>query len=187
MPVRTPRLHPALQEFPRDEPREGFTAVGRVLKPHGTRGEVRVRPFTPDAPNLQAGKRVYLDGEARQVLRARYDKETWILELEGLTTRAEVEGARGRLLETPDADVQRDDADSYFLHELVGLRVVTADGRELGRVVEVMQPGANDVYVVRGEAGEVLIPAIGEVVQAIDLPVGIMTITPLPGLLDEPE
>jgi len=62
--------------------------------------------------------------------------------------------------------------------------VRTATGEDLGELVEVMQPGANDVYVVRGPRGEILVPAIGEVVTSIDLPAGIMVITPLAGMLD---
>lgn len=141
--------------------------------------------FAPGAPNLQEGRLVYLGGQARRVVRAREDRGAWILKLEGLTDRTAAEGLRGVLIEAPDADVQRADAESYFLHELVGLRVVTTGGLELGRITEVLQPGANDVYVVRGETGEVLVPAIGEVVSGIDLEAGVMTITPLVGMLDE--
>lgn len=85
----------------------------------------------------------------------------------------------------PDGDVLRDDDDSYFLHELIGLRVLTVDGEDLGELTEVLQPGGNDVYVVTGNGREVLIPAIGPVVQSIDLAAKRVTITPLPGLLDE--
>ncbi|GIW19226.1 MAG: hypothetical protein KatS3mg064_2383 [Tepidiforma sp.] len=63
--------------------------------------------------------------------------------------------------------------------------MVTAAGEALGTLVEVLQPGANDVYVVHGARGEILVPAIGQVVQSIDLAAGRMVITPLPGMLDE--
>ena len=165
-----------------DEPRPGYTAVGRVLRPHALHGEVRVHPFAPGAPNLQVGRLVFIGGQRRRVVRARPDRGAWILEIEGFGDRNAAERARGMLLEAPDADVARDDDESYFLHEIIGLRVVTESGIELGRVVEVLQSGAADVYVIRGERGETLIPAIGEVVRKIDLPVGVMTITPMTGL-----
>lgn len=167
------------------EPRPGYTAVGRILRPHALRGEVRVQPFAPDAPNIQAGRQVFIAGRRHRVVRARADRGAWILEVAGISDRTAAERLRGILLETPDAEVRRDDDESFFLHEIVGLRVVTDTGRELGTVVEVLQSGAADVYVIRGEKGEVLIPAIAEVVQKIDLPVGVMTITPISGLLDE--
>jgi 16S rRNA processing protein RimM len=65
------------------------------------------------------------------------------------------------------------------------LRVVTTDGEVLGKVVEVLQPGANDVYVVEGERGELLVPATAEVIERIDVSGGEISITPLAGMLDE--
>lgn len=166
------------------EPREGHTAVGRVIRAHGLTGELRVYAFAAEAPNLQPGGQVWVAGVPLRVLRLRPTGDAWILESDRIRSRTMAEAFREHLVEVPDEDVKRASADSYFLYELIGLRVVTADGEELGEVVEVMQPGANDVYVVRGPRGDVLIPAIADVVAEIDLPVGVMTITPLPGLLD---
>jgi len=166
------------------EPREGFTAVGRVLRPHALRGEVRVEAFSPTARNIQRGRPVYLDGVRRIVLEARNDRGAWILRLGGLTDRNAVESLRGKLLETPDSEVLRDDDESYFIHELIGLRVSTTQGEELGSIVEVTPTGSNDVWVVRGERGDVLVPAIGDVVVSIDISAGQAFITPLVGMLD---
>ena len=141
--------------------------------------------YSPTARNLQRGRPVYLAGVRRVIERARADQDQWILKLNGLSHRNDVEPLRGELLEAADNDVLRDDEDSYFVHELIGLRVVTADGRELGRVTEVLQSGGNDVYVVKGDAGETLIPAVGQVIEAIDVSGGFISITPLPGMLDE--
>ena len=119
------------------------------------------------------------------VLRARLDRDAWILKLEGLEDREQIEALRGELLETPDAEVIRDDDESFFVHELIGLRVVTVDGREVGVVDEVVQAGAADVYVVKAGDGEVLLPAIAEVIASISLRDGTIVITPLAGLLDD--
>ena len=167
------------------EPEPGFTGLGWVVRAHSLKGEIRVLAFSPGAPHLQVGCSVYLAGVRHKVLRAREDRGQWILQLAGLTTRTEAESLRAQLIQARDEDVVRSDEESYFLHELIGLRVVTGDGRELGTISEVLQPGANDVYVVKGDGKEVLIPAIAEVVAKIDLPGGVMIITPLPGLLDE--
>ncbi len=155
-----------------------------MQRPHGTGGELRATPFAEGAPNLQRGRTVHLQGIPRRVLRARPSRGVWILQLTGFSNRDEVEVLRGELLEALDGQVAREEG-AYFVHELVGMRVVTVDGRELGELTEVLQTGANDVYVVKGPAGEVLIPAIPEVVTAIDLPVSVMHITLMPGLLDE--
>ncbi len=167
------------------EPRPGYTAVARVLRPHALTGELRVEVFSPTARNIQRGRPVYIRGIRRIVQRARPDRDHWIIKLSGLDTRTDVEDFHGELVEALDADVLRDDNESYFVHELIGLTVLTAEGEELGTLVEVLQPGANDVYVVHGPRGELLIPAIAQVVQAIDLPAQRMVITPLPGMLDE--
>lgn len=175
-PVTTPR-----------EPREGYTAVGRILRPHALAGELRVAAFSPTARNLQRGRPVFLSGVRRVIMRARLDREAWILKLEGLSGRDEVESLRGEILEVPDREVIRDDDESYFVHEIVGLRVETVDGRELGTVRDVIQTGANDVYVVGGPGGEVLVPAISEVIETIDISGAVIRITPLVGMLDETE
>ena len=142
--------------------------------------------FSASAANLQRDRAVYLAGVRRTIQRVREDREAWIIQLEGIADRNAAERYRGELLETPDAEVLRDDDDSFFVHELIGLRVETAEGKFLGELVDVMQPGANDVYVVRRPDGaEIMIPAIGDVIDEIDIRGRVMRITPLPGLLDE--
>ena len=163
----------------------GYTAVGRVLRPHALRGELRVSPFSPTARNLQRGRAVYVGGVKRVVLRARLDRDAWILELEGLKDRQQVEALRGELLEAPDGEVIRDDDESYFVHELIGLRVLSEDGQAIGVVDDVLQSGAADVYVVKTPTGELLVPAIADVISRISLRDGTILITPLPGMLDE--
>jgi 16S rRNA processing protein RimM len=155
------------------------------LRPHALRGEIRVLAYSPTARNLQRGRPVYLAGVRRVIERSRADHDQWILKLNGIGSRNDVEPLRGELLEAADNDVLRDDDESYFVHELIGLRVVTTTGRELGSISEVLQTGANDVYVVKGERGETLVPVIGEVIEEIDVSGGLVSITPLPGMLDE--
>lgn len=145
-----------------------------------------MQAFSPTARNLQRGRPVYLEGVRRIIERARRDDDAWIIKLSGLASRNDVEHLRGELLEAADNDVLRDDADSYFVHEIIGLRaVVEGTGEDLGTITEVLQTGANDVYVVRGERGEILVPAIGGVIERIDVKGGVVSITPLPGMLDE--
>ena len=128
---------------------------------------------------------MFIGSVRRVVLRARLDRDAWILELEGLKDRQQVEALRGELLEAPDAEVIRDDDESYFVHELVGLRVIGTDGQAIGVVDDVLQSGAADVYVVKTATGELLVPAIADVISGISLRDGTIIITPLPGMLDE--
>ncbi|MEO8538483.1 MAG: ribosome maturation factor RimM [bacterium] len=167
------------------EPRPGYTAVGRVLRPHALKGEMRVLVYSSTARNIQAGRPVYLEGVRRTVERARPDHEQWILKLSGIGDRTTVERLRAELIEAADNDVLRDDDESFFLHELIGLKVVTTGGEDLGVVVEVLQSAGNDVYVVHGGRGEVLVPVIASVIERIDVSAGVISITPLAGMLDE--
>jgi len=151
-------------------------AVGRVLRPHGNAGELRVQAFNPDLPNLQPGGDVYLLAERRRIERVREDRGQVLVRLEGLGQRGDVEEMRGALLEVAEEDLMRD-PDEHFVYELVGLEVVTDEGRSLGHVSEVLSTGANDVYVVKGPSGETLVPAISSVVQAVDVAAGRLFIT----------
>ena len=106
------------------------------------------------------------------------------MRLEGLGRRSDVDDARGALLEVADADLVRE-PDAHLVYEIVGLEVVTEDGKSLGRVSEVLSTGANDVYVVDGPSGETLIPAIASVVEEIDVAGGVLRITDALSLRDE--
>lgn len=155
-----------------------------MLRPHGNAGELRVHAFNPELPNLQPGGDVYLLGERRRIERVREDRGQVLVGLEGLTRRGAVEEMRGALLEVAEEELLRN-ADEHFVYELVGLEVVTDGGRTLGRVSEVLSTGANDVYVVKGPSGEVLVPAIASVVQAIDVAGGRLFITNAAVQVDE--
>jgi 16S rRNA processing protein RimM len=109
----------------------------------------------------------------------------WILALEGLTDRTAAEELRGAVLLAPRVDLPEPDADEWYVPDLVGLVVATEDGRELGRLEEILKLPAHDVYVVRGSGGEILLPAIADVVLGVDVAAGRMTVHLLPGLADE--
>lgn len=106
-----------------------------------------------------------------------------VVKLAGVDDRNTSETLRGKLLEVSEADLMALPPDTYFHHQIVGLSVVTTDGRELGAVAEILQTGSNDVYVVQGER-EYLIPAIGDVIKEVDLATGRLVLDPIPGLLD---
>lgn len=158
-----------------------------MLRPHGLDGELRIQAFTSSALNLAVGRFVYVDGRRRRIIEARPGKGAWLIRLAGISSRVAAEAVHGMLLEAPDESVERDDAESYFVHELVGLQVVTDQGETVGELVEVLTTGSADVYVALGPRGEVLFPAIGEVVREIDLAAGRMVITPMAGTLDDSE
>jgi len=161
--------------------------VAMVVAAHGVRGELRVYPETDFPERLRPGRAVYVAGGKAprwsRITAARTGRPPLLLlELEGVQGREAAQALRGAALQVAAADLPPLPAGNYYLHQIVGLRVFTEDGRDLGVVQDVERPGGNDVYVV----GPHLIPAIRQVVREIDLAGGRMVIRPLPGLLDEP-
>lgn len=168
--------------------RKRYLEAGRIVATHGVRGELRVEPWcsTPEFL-LQFGTLYFDEGAAaRRVRSARRHKSLVILELEGIDTLEQAVPLLRRVIYI-DREQARLPEGTYFEQDLIGLAVRDADtGREYGTLSSVGRTGANDVYGVTPAGGtEVLIPAIREVVRAVDLDAGVMTITPLKGLFDD--
>ncbi len=118
------------------------------------------------------------------IVASRPHRDRILLHLANVRDRSEASLLTNLVLMVPTAAAMPLDADTYYHHELVGLAAVLDDGSLLGEVVEVIETGAADVLVVHGPQGERLLPMLGTVIRAVDLPAGRITVTPLPGLLD---
>ena len=166
--------------------REALMAVGRIVGPHGIRGEIKVKILTDFPERFAPGSLLYLGEEdfQREVISSRPHRGMLLVKLSGLTDRTAVEGLRGKYLFIPREEAMPLEEDEYYEDELVGLVVETMEGELLGELVEIMWTGANEVYIVQGPRGEVLIPAIAQVVQDVDLETGVMRVALLPGLVD---
>jgi len=167
-------------------------AIGRIVGMHGLNGELRVEIHTDFPERFAVGKSIFLGAELapQTIERARGHKGMILLILAGVTERAQAEALREEWLFIPDAEALPLPEGEYYVHDIIGLAVMDEAGRSIGQVTDVLQTGANDVYIVfpaqdinRGK--EVLIPAIAEVVQAVDLEAKTLTISLVPGLIDE--
>ena len=172
------------------QPREsrGRVAVGRINATWGLRGHVKVTPLTSNPKRIQPGEVLLVRGEPREVLDVRYPKGFPCVVFEGYEDATAAQALRGTLIEIAEADLPDLGQDEYYVHDLVGLEVVSTAGARLGRLAEVLRTGANDVYIVRrkGER-DLLLPAIGDVIAEVDLEGGRMVVELLPGLLDGAE
>lgn len=150
-----------------------YLAVGFLRRPHGVHGEIIMDIHTDFPERLTARTKVFV-GEEYQPMRissTRPHGTALLVSFNGLTSPEAVGRHRNQWVYVRTADRPPLAAGEYYQHQLIGLRVVTDEGRELGTLVEIMQTGANDVYVVRAEDGkEILLPAIPDVVLGIDLP-----------------
>jgi 16S rRNA processing protein RimM len=163
--------------------------VAQVLTAHGIRGELKCRVIT-DFPKqrFRRGARLLLGPERRAVTvrGARIQGNTVLLHLEEITDRTEAETLRNTEVSIKKEDAGRPPKGEFFWHEVIGLSVIdTTTDEHLGTVKDILETGANDVYVVQGKHGEILVPAIKDVVKLIDPPAGRMLIQPLPGLIPD--
>ena len=145
-----------------------------------------MRPLGRFPQRFRELKRVYL-GDQHQpaaILQRRLSDKGVQLRLDAFTTREQARERIGTFLYVPDTEAVKLPKGEYFVHQIVGLSVQTGEGEVLGKVTDVISTGSNDVYVVRGARGEVLLPALKEVITSIDLEAGTMTVDPLPGLID---
>jgi 16S rRNA processing protein RimM len=155
-------------------------SIGQIVGASGLRGEVRLRIWTHFPERIPHLGEVYVEGESapRRLLGARVQGRIAVLKLEGIETREQAERLRGRVLRIDLAQAAPLAEDEYYHFQVLGLAVVDESGRPLGELVEILETGANDVYIVRGENGEILLPALRSVVLNIDLDRGVMTVRP---------
>lgn len=165
-----------------------WATIGQVVALFGVRGELKVRLFTDIPDRFAQLASVHLDPDYRclEIERVRpYKGEMILLKLRGIDDADTAETLCGQCLFIPADQLAHLPAGSYYQHDILGLAVFLPDGRELGRIVDIVQTGSNDVYVVREPDGkQALIPAIREVVRQVDLLHHTMSIDPLPGLLE---
>lgn len=158
--------------------------VGKVVRPHGITGELKVYLAPEYRGALEGLARVYLNDteHAYRVLSCRAHQDAILLRLEGITTRNAAEAVRGARVIIAVAELPELPPGSYYAHQLIGLRVLRDNGEVIGELSEVLATGSNDVYVVKTGSGELLLPALESVVRAIDLCAGTMTVVVPEGL-----
>lgn len=157
-------------------------AIGVIIAPHGVQGEVRMLIWSHFPEHIPRIKRVYLDEEpdSRRLRSARLNGPNAVLRIEGVESRDQAEALRGTVIRIGFDQAAPLEEGEYYQFQLMGLRVVTEAGEPLGQVVDIIETGANDVYVVRDSAGqEHLFPALKSVVIEVDLAAHRMVVRPL--------
>lgn len=167
----------------------GFLIIGRILRPHGVRGEVRVSVHTELPERFEWLEQVYLaqnpdvkHPKHLAVEGVRLHQDHVLLKLAGIDSRDDADTLRALWLLVPESEGIPLEDGEFYLYHLDNMAVYTDSGEFLGRIVEILETKANDVFVVRGDAGELLLPDIDEVVKSIDLDAGRMIVHLLSGL-----
>jgi 16S rRNA processing protein RimM len=170
---------------------DGYLTVGMIVVPHGLRGEVRIELHTDYPERFQPGMTIFVGQELTPMVlaSARPHKGHLLIRFEDVYNRDAADALRNQWLFIPEEDAVELDEDTYFVHDLIGLTVLSSDGATLGEISDVLFTGANEVYVVTPAPGvnkdkDLLLPAIAQVVQAVDVEAGTMTVTLMDGLLE---
>ncbi len=169
---------------------EAFFKVGIITSTHGLKGEVKVYPTTDDMKRFKRLKEVILDtGKAKKDLKiesVKFFKQFVILKFEGLDNINDVETFRKAELYVTRENAVRLSRDEYFIADLIGLKVKNEDETEIGVLKDVMETGANDVYIIDLHDGrELLLPAIKQCILEVNVEDGFLKVHILEGLLDD--
>jgi 16S rRNA processing protein RimM len=160
-----------------DEP--VFILVGKVRKPHGLNGEILIEPFSDDPQRFKPGSKLLIGKDhVPFTIRARRSQDTAVLLLlKGIDTPEVAADYRNQMIYVDKKDLPQLPDGRYYHFDLIGLEVFHKDGKSLGKLTEVIETGANDVYVVVNAAGdETLLPAISQVILEVSLAEGRMTV-----------
>jgi len=174
---------------PQPGPDPDLIRIGRIGGTHGLRGGLKFRPDDPDSTSLASLKRIFIgrDGspvEYRLAEVARVNPRYMRIMLEGLTDVNAAEKLRGAEVFAARSDLPELAPGEFYYFEAVGCEVRTTDGRIIGHIESAFFSGAHDVWVVKADGAEFLIPVIEDVVRSIDLDARLVMIEPIPGLLE---
>lgn len=168
-----------------------YLLIGEILRPHGVIGELRTRVLTRHPEHLKKLKSVYLAESPEpqkvteyKVEKVRLHQEYVLFKFEGINDRDAADKLRQLFVMVATENAVPLDEGEVYLYQLIGLNVQTEDGQLLGQLTEVLETGANDVYIVESpQYGEVLIPATDETILETDIESGLMTVKLPDGLL----
>lgn len=162
--------------------------IGQIVNTFGIKGEVKVVPFTDDISRFDDLKKVYVkirkEEKLYKVENTRYHKNMVLLKLEGIENPEQAETLKNAILEIDREDAIPLEEGTYFIVDLLGLEVYTDEGKLLGKVEDIYNTGANDIYVVKDELGkQILLPGIDEVIKEIDFDNAKIIVHLIPGLI----
>lgn len=162
--------------------------IGRIVRAHGLAGRMKVLSYLESPEVLKALSGLFVGRSVSEavlfplVAVARTGRDSFILQLGGIEDSDAVASLRGCSVWMPSEKMQKLPEGEYYWREIIGLQVLTEEDQILGRIESVFPTGGNDVYVCRGDGGEILLPAIGDVVRKIDTDRGVMVVRLLKGL-----
>lgn len=178
------RSKPQTGSPPNGEPE--FLVIGKLRRPHGLRGELVMEVLTGFPERITRGVTVFVGKGYRpmQLRNCRWHQQTLLVQFQDYDDRDRAGELRNQFVYVRSGDLPSLDDGEYYQHELIGLEVYTSDELRLGKVVEILETGANDVLVIRREGGtDLLLPYIDQVITMVDLAEKRLEVRMLPGIL----
>jgi 16S rRNA processing protein RimM len=170
-----------------DKPELRYLAIGRVIRAHGLRGEVCVTVLTEFPERFKTTEWVHLGNQFEatpyRLESHRWHKKNVLLTLAGVTNRTQAEALKGQFVQVPLEEAVPLPEGAYYIYQLIGLEAITTTGQRLGVITDVLETGANDVYVVENNDQEILLPAIADVIKSVDLEKGQIIVEVIDGLI----
>lgn len=151
--------------------------VGKFINTFGIKGEIKIYPYVEYFQDL---KYIFINNEKKKIKNIRFKKNVAIVKLEGIDDINQIEQFKGGMVTINEEDIPEPPEGEYYLQDLIGMEVYTDDGKLLGKIDDAYNTGANDIYQV----GDILLPAIDDVVKEVDFENNKMTVHIINGLLD---
>lgn len=153
---------------------EQLMEIGQIVNTYGIKGFLKVVPYTDDIKRFEKLKSIYIQTkkslETVIIEEVKYAKNLVLLKIKGIDNINDAEIYKNCYIKIDRSDAVELPEDSYFIIDLIGIKVYTDEGEALGDIIDVFPTGANDVYVVKNELGkQVLLPAIGDVIKNVDI------------------
>ena len=165
-----------------------FIAYGKVLKPHGLSGEVKVLPYSGDTDSFKNFSSLYISKENENppklsISRSRKHKNTVIVKLESIDSIDDAEPLKGLTVFIDKSELPEKDDDEYYWFELIGLEVLDTDNNSIGKVKEIIDNTAQPILVIQSNSEEYLVPLVDKFVEVIDLENSKIIVNPVEGLI----
>jgi 16S rRNA processing protein RimM len=161
-----------------------YVTIGQILAPWGIKGKLKVEVITDfRQQRFNPSSKVYINRQPMTIESAEWHKGKAIIKLSSIDSIEEAQKLRGQPIEIHHSQLQPLPEGQYYHFQLIGLEIQTTQGELLGNITEILTAKSNDIYVVSSDRGEILIPAIDDVVKSIDLNKGRVIIEPIDGLI----
>jgi len=164
--------------------------IGRVVKPHGVKGKMKVEYFGEDLHRFFSYREIFIETETSglksyEILEIIPQPPRLIVRLRGIEKVEEIEPLIGKKILIDKEALPELEEGEYYWVDLLGIKVETREGKRIGKVKEIFPTGSHDIYVVEGKRGEIFLPAIEEVIQSINLEKKVMKVVRMEGLWED--